>query len=448
MASYNTLSDYYTANGGANTWNSAKRLADAQKAGIQNYTGTAEQNTQLLGFLTKPTTSTNNGLVGGSTTTNPVFSSGTIGSSGQVSLGVKAATPQNNITPSNPTVPQSMQAPTNITPPAIQSTSGGTTGSPTPPPPIVGTQGGSTATTGYPSTQTFDPSQYGLYGQLIAQVANRAQQPSPDYTAQIAEANKYNEALKQSRMNEAGALSANAQNPIPLEFQQGRGQVLQSQYAQEQNALAGAYQGAAGLAGQANTQQQIQQQGLGTAAAGAAPIAGQPYGYYNPAGQQSTPYGGGGTGAFSAGGVVGNQSLGTQQAVLQGVERQTSNLTDQLTSFLQQNPNINPGGLSVVNGLIQLGANQIGDPAYQTFQNLVNDLISKYSQILTPSGGNPTDMVRQIASSLINPNTNPQNIVSVLNGLKQQAQGVIGALNPNQQGGTQSGTTFGTFFGQ
>lgn len=49
---YNNLNEYYTANGGANTWNSPTRTNDARRAGIQNYTGTADQNGQLLSYLT------------------------------------------------------------------------------------------------------------------------------------------------------------------------------------------------------------------------------------------------------------------------------------------------------------------------------------------------------------------------------------------------------------
>lgn len=45
---YNSLYDYYSANGGWNTWDSAQRMSDAQKAGITNYTGTAAQNDILL----------------------------------------------------------------------------------------------------------------------------------------------------------------------------------------------------------------------------------------------------------------------------------------------------------------------------------------------------------------------------------------------------------------
>jgi hypothetical protein len=51
---YNSLYDYYSANGGWNTWDSAQRQADAKAAGISNYTGAADQNTTLLKYLTTP----------------------------------------------------------------------------------------------------------------------------------------------------------------------------------------------------------------------------------------------------------------------------------------------------------------------------------------------------------------------------------------------------------
>lgn len=51
---YNNLNEYYSANGGANTWNSTTRTADAKRAGITGYAGTADQNAQLLSFLSNP----------------------------------------------------------------------------------------------------------------------------------------------------------------------------------------------------------------------------------------------------------------------------------------------------------------------------------------------------------------------------------------------------------
>jgi hypothetical protein len=49
--SYSTLYDYYTANGGYNTWNSTQRMADAKAAGITNYTGNEKENAKLLAYL-------------------------------------------------------------------------------------------------------------------------------------------------------------------------------------------------------------------------------------------------------------------------------------------------------------------------------------------------------------------------------------------------------------
>lgn len=159
--------------------------------------------------------------------------------------------------------------------------------SPPPPPPPPSPNG---TTTPYTTTMTTAENG-GLYGQLIAALANKSSAPSADYTtalsnanqtiqdlrdksaapsadylAQQARANAYNDALQQSRTNEAHGLANNALNPIPLEFQQGRAQVLQSQYGQEQSALGAAYQGASNLQNAANTQQGLQQTGLANAA--------------------------------------------------------------------------------------------------------------------------------------------------------------------------------------
>ena len=48
---YGSLYDYYSANGGWNTWNSTRRAADAKAAGISGYAGTGTQNAALLKYL-------------------------------------------------------------------------------------------------------------------------------------------------------------------------------------------------------------------------------------------------------------------------------------------------------------------------------------------------------------------------------------------------------------
>ena len=166
-------------------------------------------------------------------------------------------------------------------------------------------------------TQTYGNSQYSAqnpptYPGLIGSLANSAQQGSPttqgainatQNAAQSAygngsaqeqaayqQAQDYQKQLQASQMNEAGTIANNNSQPIPLEFQQGRNQIAQTQYAQQQAALGAALQGESNLAniglsgqgqgisglgtaaGQANTAQGLQQQGLGQAAGLTAPI--------------------------------------------------------------------------------------------------------------------------------------------------------------------------------
>jgi hypothetical protein len=257
------------------------------------------------------------GLQSGGSVVNPQFGTiaptnmGTAIKAGQVltpqvatTLGVRASTPTNNIKPSTPTLPSQFQSNT----PSVAGyyrqgndvydPQGGyvsmdmakqkgivslLAGIPQKQAPVnqgytrdaSETKSNAVVNAGQVTDngQKVNEQNNGLYGQLIALLTANALAPSNDYTAQQAEANKYNEALKQSRINEAKGLSANAQNPIPLEFQQGRAQVLQSQYAQEQAALGSAFQGASTLQGAANTQQGLQQQGLTSAAGMAQPVS-------------------------------------------------------------------------------------------------------------------------------------------------------------------------------
>ncbi len=124
-----------------------------------------------------------------------------------------------------------------------------------------------------------------MYGNIVSGLANtavgtnpttaqasqnllyRSTQPTSDYTQAMQQAEEYNRQLGESRTNEANALAANATNPIPLEFQQGRGNISQNQYLAQQNALASQFTGATNLLNAANTQQGLQQ-GAATSAAG------------------------------------------------------------------------------------------------------------------------------------------------------------------------------------
>lgn len=107
---------------------------------------------------------------------------------------------------------------------------------------------------------------------LLAQAANLASQPSADYTAQEAQANAYNQQLQQSYSDEAQALANIEGSPRGLNFAQGAENVIRNQALLNQQGLATAYQGAAGLMGAANTQQSQEQTGLLSAAGQTAPV--------------------------------------------------------------------------------------------------------------------------------------------------------------------------------
>lgn len=103
------------------------------------------------------------------------------------------------------------------------------------------------------------------YDSALAGLLNKSQGPSAEYLAATENANRYNEALKQSRINEAKGLTDNSMNPISLDSMTGRSLILQNQYGLEQSALGQAYNAATAQQGQANTQQGLEQQGLTSA---------------------------------------------------------------------------------------------------------------------------------------------------------------------------------------
>jgi len=309
-----------------------------------------------------------------------------------------------------------------------------------------------TQTSPQSAMQPPTPTYSGILGQLV----QTASQPSQAYLDQIAQANQYNQALNQSRMNEATGLAQNFSNPIPLEFQQGRAQVLQNQYLQQQGALANAFQGAAGLVGQANTQQQLQQTGLGTAAGYAKPELGSigqvPYspidlsqgnilgttqpGGIGAAGNLLGQFQGAQTAGAAQGGVQAQQYAQVQgyKSALQQGQNLQSQLTDLITSF-----GLNPSDVNVVNQGLQKIAQNTSSPQYKMLSNYVNDVANTYSQILTPPGGSATDTTRGIASSMLDATAKGQSILDVMKGLDNAAQAKIAGVPTT--GGYSSGST-------
>ncbi len=266
----------------------------------------------------------------------------------------------------------------------------------TPPPP---------SNTTPPANQTFPG--------LVKTVSKMSAQPTAAFTSAQQTANQALQQLQESRINEANALAANAQNAIPLEFQQGRAQVLQNQYLAQQNAYAQQYTGAISAEQAATGQQQAQLGGAEAAAGLTTPQLGQ-YGqaYYQP------------LNAGAAGGSAGVSPTDPFYKVLQGYAQDlvnnqvaavqasgiTSNpvLWNQVLQMAQRiNPNFNYNA-AVAGGAVQQANIQTGGTAsttanqqvynaalskLATYQNMANNIKSFGGQLINnmqTAGINPT----------------------------------------------------------
>lgn len=323
------------------------------------------------------------------------------------------------------------------------------------------------------------------YGGIINQLVQKGQGPSQDYTDQQKEANAYNEALKQSRINEAKGLAANAMHPRSLNIQQGRAGILQSQYAQEQAALGSAFQGASTLQGAANTQQGLQQSALGAAGQMAAPqmqagmltnpVTGQPL---NPQLVASAvesanklvangaapddpqvqallaPFGFYGTDAFtraqlaSSGGgynpTSANAQAHTNTALGSATQQQAFNLGTALklldnyapiaVNFLNQS-GINPTNSPVWNGPIKNYIASLGNPAATTqMDSIMNDIKSVAAQIIAnKTPGTPTSTTEMTAAQDPSLLSGAQ-LTSVLDTWKTMGQATSNALESQKTG--------------
>lgn len=284
---------------------------------------------------------------------------------------------------------------------------------------------------------------------LLTQIQQGASQPSQAYLDSVKQAEDYNQQLTQSRQNEANALALNAQNPIPLEFQQGRGQVLQNQYTQQQAALGAGFQGASNLVGAANTQQQTQQAGL-LGAAGLTYPTSQFGVLTNP--QTGQPISGGvggntpGQAAYYGGQIAGQQQAGANSVATAQAIAKAQPIASNLDTLISQN-DINPTDVTWANGLLNFLRTNVGsDPKVVEFGGQVNDLAQTLAPALGVPGGATTDFKTQLGQSIVNGLQNGQSVSQAIQYFitqaQQGAQGAqSGALNPNATIQGNSGAT-------
>ena len=132
-------------------------------------------------------------------------------------------------------------------------------------------------------------------------------------------------------------------------------------------------------------------------------------------------------------GSIGSQTttVNDLSAARQSVASQANNLISTLTGVNGDLSNLNPNQLNIVNKGLQLIAGQTSNTKYKTLQNLMFDIASTYSGILSP-GGN-TDTTRASAQALVDSLAKGSSIAEILANLDKQAQEKIGGYQTNIQ---------------
>lgn len=343
--------------------------------------------------------------------------------------------------PATPTTSVNNQGQTGIIAPAVKSTSGssqvqnmnnqGTQGG------INSQTGASTGTTNQnitPPTPQYSATP-DVYGQMTTGLANQYTKASPEYLAQQAEANRINQQMEEAKkqmaqqtqqINQSGTWTSRALG------EQGQADIANKATLA---ALGSQYQGATTQLGAANTQQQLQQTALGTAINAAAPTTGVQYGtqIYNPVTGQLQ---GAGT-PFQAGQVSGEQALGQQYAKNVSANNQASAIKNQVVTFLNSNPDINPSDFTDLNSVIGLVNGKVSNPKYAQLSAQLNEYMSTLAPILGV-GGDSTDYKTSLAQGMLNAKMQPQGIATLLNTIEQTAKTKLDQQSLG--GGTNLGT--------
>ena len=424
-----SIVDYLNSTGQASDFNTRTQLAGTK--GIQNYTGTAEQNTQLLNLLRGGGGTTTNASgtanVGGAATQNQQQIQQQLNTSlTQLSdlQAKQSAMQQYGLTDQSQVLKNAngqyvpVQAQTqDVVPPPQGNTNPYTSMAPT----FAGLVGGIANTAAQPSQQYVD-----------------AQKQYLDYQNKIA-------ALQSSYAQSTANLDS---EPIDLALASGQQGILSRLEAGKEAALSGQLAGAQAAAQTATGQQATQLGGLESAAGLVAPQQVSPTNVpYNPAtGTYGTPastaYGTGTNGLQAVGNIAGQINVGqnvTQLNSYLGGAQVVGNNLNQLI----KDADINPTGITYLNGVIQFGADKMSNPQYREFAGQINDFVASLAPILGV-GGNVTDMKTQMSNQIINGLQSGETITQVVDYfLKQAQQKIQGMSAGGGAGGTQTQTSTG-----
>ncbi len=136
-----------------------------------------------------------------------------------------------------------------------------------------------------------------------------------------------------------------------------------------------------------------------------------------------------------AGMASGQQQVGQQVAQMTAANTAAKGIEQAITSFIAQNPQLNPTDSTFANSISQWASGQqLGDPKYQTLANYLNEYISTLAPILGV-GGNTTNLKTEIAQSMINARASGSSISEVLRNISTLADQKVANLASGGVGG-------------
>lgn len=333
----------------------------------------------------------------------------------------------------------------------------------------------------------YQPTDNGLYGKLVTDLANRSQQSGGDYQNAQAEAQRISDEQTKLAQDYAQKTNNIAGTAGFLTQQTGLQGQLNNQYNTVQNALASQYSGATNRLGAANTQQGLLQQAIQQAAGLASPqLAGFNQQAFSPisgqfsaggslndavsnviqklqSGQMSyndaltalSGYGQGGVNALQQAlpqgfNVAQSNTLAAQQGSIKPAydyaKQALGNLQNAVSGlYSAQNTNV-----PIINQLFQ-GASTIfgvGSQGVQAYKGALAEARGAIQKVLAATqGGTPTDYVGQ-SNALLPDNATPNQIAAAAETLDTLGQAKVNIYgNPGQSGNQPSSGTIQTKYG-
>lgn len=274
----------------------------------------------------------------------------------------------------------------------------------------------------YPATTPGNPYIAGLAGQNVSN--------NPEYNKELEAYNQAVQNLSQFKQGVAKEFGGIESQPIPLEFQQGREQVLSRQYAGQEAALQGAVNQQQTALGITQQGQNLAQQALGQATGFAQPqFPAYTSAQFNPAQGTYGTVGGGqfGSGPAAAANVASIQDLTGQasqiQSVFNGAEANFKLLVD-----TAKQGGVNDTNIPAINALQQnIARGLASSSAVINFQNTLATVRSQYAQIL--GGGTATVDSQHRAEEAIPSTISLGALQSLEQQLKAEATNRVAGIN-------------------